>query len=827
MNPKGIPQRDLSGYFWLIISLVVVVCAIIFIAFSQNKFETTINATFEKEQQHHIHLLQSLIRDHVNKSEQNLKHIAQMVKPILTDHKAIESLLKNFTSTHKDSFYSLMLADIQGKVISSSTAFFPGMNNLFEFVDIDENDAQENRSRSFLSERIFSEERKPSTLLFVQVFADSEKEHEQFYIVGELNLKIYVDRQLDYIQGEPVYFVLSDNDGEIYSIINIAHKNLPEMEKGSLFPLDTFCLRCHTKDSFDDFQESIRTGELVQTLYKSPYGEVLKRTVSTIQVLNETWVLSLSQPHSLIQDKINRNFRDNVIAVLLLILFLIGGIVFSNKQRARQALSEDYRRLINNLNVGIMRVDSSGSILNMNEAMLSLLEYDGIDQISATNIKNIFRRDSKWQEITAKLEEKTGILEGDFQVKKRDGNLFQASLFMRTVRDKHDDIIYIDGVLQDVTDKKHAEEERLRISRLESIELLAGGIAHDFNNLLTAIVGSISLSRLAKDPKEQNTILQKAEKACFRAQSLTQQLLTFSKGGTPVQTADSIERVIRDSGDFVLHGSNCNIIYNFAPDLKLVNIDSEQIEQVIQNLVINAIQAMPDGGTIRIEAVNKMVDGHRQLTSGEYVQITVDDKGQGITPEIAEQVFDPYFTTKRGGSGLGLAVCYSVIKKHKGTISIKSLPGQGATITFYLPVAEDKKRKDTDQDIEELIRGNGTVLVIDDDPHVADTMVSFLEELGYIPTYVESGEKAFSLLQNDMIPYDLIITDLTIPGGMGGLEIKEKIRKIDPAARIIVASGYYDDPVMSEYEKHGFNGAIKKPFRINTVSTELHKVLQS
>jgi signal transduction histidine kinase/ActR/RegA family two-component response regulator len=458
--------------------------------------------------------------------------------------------------------------------------------------------------------------------------------------------------------------------------------------------------------------------------------------------------------------------------------------------------------------------------------MISLLGLEDGRDFHDTIVENLLSDKTDWRVIINSFAEQDAPTEGRYWVKREGHGEFLALFLLRAVRDEEGKILYIEGVLQDITDMKRAEDERIRISRLESIELLAGGIAHDFNNQLTAIVGNISLSRLTNEPKRRNALLLSAEKASFRAQGLTQQLLTFSRGGSPVKAPDSVEPIIRECADFVLRGSNCKVEYNFAPDLKLAEIDTEQVRQVVQNLVINANQAMPGGGMIYINAVNETISDHKSLTPGEYVKITVQDTGSGIPPEVVDRIFDPYFSTKETGSGLGLAVSYSVIKKHNGIIFVNSTPGKGTTFTIYLPAAGDHKSNKQDDNAEEIIHGTGNVLVIDDDPTVGETLASFLDELGYEPYYVTNGNEAIRLLKEDKVPCDIVVTDLTLPGGMGGVEIKDHIRQIYPDMKIIVASGYSNDPVLARHKEYGFNGVIRKPFRITTVAEVLHRELQ-
>jgi PAS domain S-box-containing protein len=632
--------------------------------------------------------------------------------------------------------------------------------------------------------------------------------------------------QLQTIHEEKISFVLADFVGDIYSILNKAHQDYQDMERGNLFELSQECLNCHNYDSFDDIKESVNTNKSTHSLFRTPEGEIMNRTAATMSVFNEEWVVSISQPYEAIQGQISRNFINNFVAVALLLFGMIFGILFVYRERNKRFLEIQYSSLINNINVGIFRAKTNGDVIDMNQAMLSLLGLEDGTKFKNKSIEGFLRYKTDWQGIVNSFSKTTTSKEGNYWVKRREHGDFLALFLLRAVKDNKGEISYIEGVLQDITDMKRAEEERIRVTRLESIELLAGGIAHDFNNQLTAIVGNISLSRLTNDAKKRNELLLNAEKASFRAQGLTQQLLTFSRGGSPVRAPDSIEPIIRECADFVLRGSNCKVEYNFSPDLKLTDIDAEQIRQVVQNLVINANQAMPGGGIISIIAANETVSNLSSLTPGEYVKITFQDNGSGIPSEIVDRIFDPYFTTKETGSGLGLAVSYSVVKKHGGVLFVNSTPGTGTIFTIYLPTAESNKSSRRDEEAGEILYGTGNVLVIDDDKSVGETLVSILEELGYEPHYVTNGDEAIRLLKEKILSFDIVVTDLTLPGGMGGVEIKDHIRQINPDMKIIVASGYSNDPVLSKHKEYGFDGVIRKPFKITTVAEVLHREIQ-
>ena len=385
-------------------------------------------------------------------------------------------------------------------------------------------------------------------------------------------------------------------------------------------------------------------------------------------------------------------------------------------------------------------------------------------------------------------------------------------------------------LLQEVTERKRLEEELQKSQKLESIGILAGGIAHDFNNILTAILTYISLANMDASPGSKlSKRLSEAEKATLRAGDLTRQLLTFSKGGKPVMTSVVVNQLIRDSAEFVLRKSNVKSEYFIAEDLWPVEADEGQISQVINNMVINAGQAMPEGGLVEISASNMTVDEESglPLKNGNYVNISIKDNGHGIPEEILPKIFDPYFTTKQIGSGLGLAVTYSIIKNHNGHIAVSSGAGSGTTFDIYLPASDTQCLTDVSKD-DEIETGSGRILIMDDQEIIRDAAGEILKNLGYEVETCIDGAKAVELFRQAKesgCPFDAVIMDLTVPGGMGGREALLKLLEIDPDVRAIVSSGYSNDPVMSNFREYGFREVIVKPYKISEVSKKLRRVL--
>ncbi len=388
----------------------------------------------------------------------------------------------------------------------------------------------------------------------------------------------------------------------------------------------------------------------------------------------------------------------------------------------------------------------------------------------------------------------------------------------------------IRGVIVDITERKRMEEEVLKAQKLESISVLAGGIAHDFNNILTGILGNISLARMYTDPNKTSERLEEAEKASFRAKDLTQQLLSFSRGGAPIKKTAFIANILRESVAFALSGSDVRCVFFIPDDLWPVEIDEGQMDQVISNLVINADQAMPEGGVIELRAENAILESQDvvPLKTGEYVKISLEDQGIGISKGHIQKIFDPFFTTKQKSNGLGLATSYSIIKNHGGYITTESQVGIGTTFHIYLPVSSEKiliKKKKEDG---KLVTGKRRVLAMDNEEFVRELLSEILTNIGYGVTTVADGAEAVELYQEAREsgnPFDAVIIDLTIPDGMGGKEAVQRFIKIDPEVKAIVSSGYSNDPIMANFKRYGFKGVIAKPYRTEELSEVLRRVI--
>jgi PAS domain S-box-containing protein len=472
-----------------------------------------------------------------------------------------------------------------------------------------------------------------------------------------------------------------------------------------------------------------------------------------------------------------------------------------------------------------------GSVLLMNRAGLNMIEADSFDQVKGKAICCLVTEE--YRDAFIALGEdvfrgNSGTLE--FGIVGLRGRHLWLETRAVPLRDEKNEIIALLGVTRDITVRKKLEEDLIRAQKLEAVGILAGGIAHDFNNLLTAILGNISLAKTYAEPGDRtHDRLVSAENAAMRAKGLTQQLLTFSKGGSPIRKAVSLGDVVKESVDFSLRGSDLRCALDIPPDIWPVEIDEGQIGQVINNLIINACQAMPGGGVITVECRNVVIGeaDALPLKEGNYVQLSVSDQGTGILPQNLTKIFDPYFTTKQDGSGLGLATSYSIVKRHDGHIHVESEPGVGTIFSVYLPASASRPVVSVEE--ETPLAGKERVLVVDDEESVRRVAREMLIRLGYDVEVAEDGAQAvmmYGRAKKAGEPFHVVIMDLTIPGRMGGAEAITKLSEIDPSVRAIVSSGYSNDEIMADYRHHGFAGVISKPYTLRELGIEVKKAIK-
>ncbi len=492
--------------------------------------------------------------------------------------------------------------------------------------------------------------------------------------------------------------------------------------------------------------------------------------------------------------------------------------------------------LLDNSPVGILFIAEDYIIQRVNLEIFRITGY-GASELSGHSISILFSDKESFRqsfELISQGLERDGVCQTTMRLQKKDGGCIICSVRGRlTVLDEG-----VGGVilsLEDVTARLQLEEELLKIKKLESVGVLAGGIAHDFNNILMAILGNLSLvEKIAGSDDRVAELLSQARNASLKAKELTVKLLTFAKGGESVNKTESLPDIVKESASFTLSGSNVKCRFDIEDDLWAVRMDREQINQVMQNLILNADQAISGGGRIDVTCRNRDVRAGdiAGLTQAKYVQLKIKDTGAGIAKENLPKVFDPYFSTREKdsykGRGLGLSIVRSIIIKHNGGVFVRSSPGLGTEFTIYLPAVE-KSAGGAEFEVDILPSGKGLVLVMDDDETVHTVVEEMLTYLGYKVLHCYNGEETLATYQEQQktgLDVSLVIMDLTIPGAMGGVEAVRKLREIYPLAKVIVSSGYSGDPVVQDYQSSGFDNCISKPYQLLDLSRVIAETLK-
>lgn len=515
------------------------------------------------------------------------------------------------------------------------------------------------------------------------------------------------------------------------------------------------------------------------------------------------------------------------------------------EQRLSQQQLDDRNRLIDtllaNLPLGVFMVEApTGKPLIANARALDLLGRAILPDSNRENLTEVYEAYKYGTKERYPVEEMP-IVRGmygevttvdDFLVVRPDGTSKLLGISGTPVLDSNGQVWASLVCFQDITDRKEHENERLKVQKLESLGVLAGGIAHDFNNILTGVVGNISLAKMfVGDTHKAYKPLLGAEKASMRATELARQLLTFAKGGDPVKKVFSLKDLVNECVSLVLHGSNVKCTVDVPDSIHAIKADEGQISQAIHNIIINATQAMPGGGSLTLSARNEMLalNNSMKLPPGTYIRIACTDEGCGISDADQKKIFDPYFTTKVSGTGLGLASTHSIIIKHGGHIKVSSMVDKGTTFTIHLPsigeTFSEYKPVSVSQTVE--YQNCGSILVMDDEEMIRDLAAAMLIEIGYDVTTCADGKEAVShylSARESGTPFSAVIMDLTIPGGMGGKETAKEILSIDPSAFLIVSSGYSNDPIMSNFSAYGFEGAIAKPYMISELAQVLRVI---
>jgi PAS domain S-box-containing protein len=533
-----------------------------------------------------------------------------------------------------------------------------------------------------------------------------------------------------------------------------------------------------------------------------------------------------------------------VTSLMILLAAWIGVYAVVNRhlalrRRSEDALAEEKERLavtLRSIGDGVITTDISGRVSLINRVAEELTGWQQEDAIGKKLDEVFVMMDetdgSRAHSPVEKILE-SGTIYGPVNrtlLISKEGAARIISHSGAPIRDRRSVVVGVVLVFRDITDHRHMLREALKAEKLESVGILAGGIAHDFNNILTVVLGNLSMAKMDVAPNsEVLRSLSQAEKAAMRAKGLTQQLLAFSKGGAPIKKSASIRELLIEWSSFALKGSNVKCEFSIQESLWHAEIDEGQIGQVIHNLIINADQAMPDGGTVRVSAENFVVgsgDG-LPIDGKRYVKISVTDEGVGVAPEHLTKIFDPYFTTKRQGTGLGLATSYTIIKRHDGHIKVDSQSGLGTTFTMYLPASENHAAQE-DGSSDSFQEGKGKVLVMDDEQLIRQLTSEMLTNLGYQVCISKDGSEALSLFERSKKagePFDAVIMDLTIPGGMGGKEAITKLLSLDPEIKAVVSSGYCNDPIMANFRSYGFAGVLAKPYTAGEMSKLLYTLI--
>jgi len=515
-----------------------------------------------------------------------------------------------------------------------------------------------------------------------------------------------------------------------------------------------------------------------------------------------------------------------------------GGVIDITERKAvEEALKESekkYRDLTDLLPHIVFEVDMKGTLTFLNRFGQELL---GINPKDLSQGLDVFEKLGPEQGNFVRMYLKR-LAAGErphameWTIHRKDRSRFNAFVNPElVVRDGN--IVGVRGVVLDLSEREKMEETARRDRTFESLTLLANGIAHDFNNILTSVINGIEVAKNRfQNGDSPDEALAETEKALSRATHLTQQLLTFSRGEPMARTRTSLADLLREAAGFVLAKSKSRSVIEAQSDLWNTDIDRGQIVRVMENLLINADQAMPDGGsiTIRIENVDigtDLLQAIPDLKPGRYVAVRITDQGSGIPPEHLGKIFDPYFTTKKNGTGLGLAISYSIIKEHGGHIQAASMPGRGSVFTVFLPVSNGEEARPSTSGQPSK---RGRILLMDDDQSIRKLMGFVIQGFGHEVVTVGDGKKAveeFASARKNGSPYDAVILDVSVPNGMGGEEAARSILSIDPAARIIISSGYSDDPLLTHFGQYGFSGAVKKPYNSEELSQTLTHVIEN
>jgi len=669
---------------------------------------------------------------------------------------------------------------------------------------------------------------KPATL--GSVFEITEKKRI------ESELKQSEEKFYKAFHSSPIPMTINTYNDGMYREVNEAALttfdfSLHEALGKSIYDLDVFA----DKNELKQYLQELRTNREVKDmdiLFQTKNGKLKQCSINSDIFISskEEFVVSLivditqiKQNAQIILDQFNELQKINADLANVQAKITTQNIQLSEEK-------ELLNRILESITDAVIVTDSYGKIVLVNTITCSVLGKP-VNLILNTMVSDLLTIECKqsfslnFKEIYDTLKNNSIHQECILRVNERK---YDIEFNLLPLKNQHNDVNGAVILLRDITQKKIVAQQMAKTSKLESTGLLAAGIAHDFNNILTSIVGNLSIVKYKiNENSELYNSIRGAETAAFKAKELTQQLLTFSKGGAPLKKLTSLKNILVETSTFVLRGTAIESRFIIADDLYNVEVDEAQIGQVIQNIVINSREAMQGYGVLKIAAHNVIENDPVRVIIGNelYVQISIEDNGVGIPRDILEKVFDPYFTTKPHGTGLGLAVVFSVIKQHGGYIFVDSEAGKGSRFEIYLKASKNKATFTEIQYCDNItVAGCGKVLILEDDSNIQFILKTMLEELGFEIDITIDGEEAFHKYMNakyDNNKYAFAIMDLTIPGKQGGKDTIRQIRAIDKDFKVIVSSGYSNDPVMSNYSEYGFNAILPKPYRLE----DLKKVI--
>jgi len=575
-----------------------------------------------------------------------------------------------------------------------------------------------------------------------------------------------------------------------------------------------------------------------------PDGKMLNCTWEQMAKRTGTTTLALGRTRNLVTFPVEISLSQMEVDNQKLFVAMVRDVTEQKRfEKEIAAEKESLAVTLRSIGDGVITADVDGKILMLNNEAERLTGWTSAEAIgkplkTVFNVASDLAAQARAQRSGYRNEAQSLLLSlpETANLTSRDGGEYIVEEVASPIRDNKNEIAGVVLVFRDITERQRNEAERRKAETLEQLGLLAGGIAHDFNNLLTAIIGNISLASLLLPPNDEMAVrLVDAKNASMRARDLAQQLLTFARGGAPIKKTASIGKLIQDTVSFSLRGSHSRSEFTFGADLWPAEIDPGQISQVIGNLVVNADQAMPNGGTLRVSCDNFTYNASDalipDLQPGNYIRISIRDEGVGIPEEYLKRIFDPYFTTKPKGTGLGLATTYSIVKNHNGLITVESELHHGSTFIVYLQAATHTELPvENVGPVTTLITGSGRVLIVDDEEPIR-TLVDFtLSHLGYKVTQAATALEGVNAYREKLEAgerFDAVILDLTLPGGMGGKEALKKLIEIDPTVNAIVSSGYATDATMSRYQDFGFRGVIAKPYEAADLGKVVHDVISS